>query len=288
MGIGIDTAIDTGTPDGWQAALAALQWQLELGVDEAIGDVPVNAYDLPAAAVKPAAVAAAAPVVARPARAAEPYVPQASATERAAAAADAAVAEAQARAAAAGSLEALREALAGYEHCEVKKGARNLVFADGRAGARVLVLGEAPGREEDLEGRPFVGAAGQLLDRMFAAIGLSRESPDLERALYITNVMPWRPPGNREPTPEEIAMMRPFVARHVELAAPEVIVVMGNVSCQCLLEAKGILRLRGTWAEALGRPVMPMTHPAYLLRNPVAKREAWADLLEIQARLRGR
>lgn len=281
--------IDITTPEGWLAARAALQWQVEMGLTDVIGDVPVNAYDLPErAAWQGAAPAAgvAAVAAAKPARAAEPYVPQISAAEKAAAAADAAVAEAEARARAAGSLEALREALAGYEHCEVKKGARNLVFADGRAGARVLILGEAPGREEDLEGRPFVGAAGQLLDRMFAAIGLSRESPDLERALYITNVMPWRPPGNREPTPEEIAMMRPFVARHVELAAPEIIVVMGNTPCSALLGAKGILRLRGTWAEALGRPVMPMTHPAYLLRNPAAKREAWADLLEIQARLR--
>jgi DNA polymerase len=150
------------------------------------------------------------------------------------------------------------------------------------------VLGEAPGREEDMEGRPFVGAAGQLLDRMFAAIGLSRESPDLERALYITNVIPWRPPGNREPSPEEIAMMRPFVERHIALAAPEIVVLMGNVSCSAVLGAKGILRLRGTWTTALGLPVMPMAHPAYLLRNPVAKREAWADLLAIQAKLRSR
>ena len=290
--MGID--LDISSPEGWQAALAALRWQLEMGVDEAIGDLPVNGYALPEKAVKAAAVVApsaapsGAPAGGRPARSAEPYVPQASAAERAAAAADVAVAEAAARAAAAGDLAALREALAAYEHCELKRGARNLVFADGRAGARVLILGEAPGRDEDLEGRPFVGAAGQLLDRMFAAIGLSRESPDLERALYITNVMPWRPPANREPTPEEIAMMRPFVARHVELAAPEVIVVMGNTPCSALLGTKGILRLRGTWAEALGRPVMPMTHPAYLLRNPLAKREAWADLLEIQAKLRAR
>ncbi|WGV15782.1 uracil-DNA glycosylase [Fuscovulum ytuae] len=281
--MGID--LDIASPEGWQAALAALRWQLEMGVDEAIGDAPVNAYDLPDKVVKATVPAPSARVE----RVADvPYVPQASAAERAAVAADAAVAEAAARAAGAGSLEALREALAGYEHCELKKGARNLVFADGRAGARVLILGEAPGRDEDLEGRPFVGAAGQLLDRMFGAIGLSRESPDLERALYITNVMPWRPPGNREPVPEEIAMMRPFVARHVDLAAPEIIVVMGNTPCSALLGAKGILRLRGTWAEALGRPVMPMVHPAYLLRNPVAKREAWADLLEIQAKLRGR
>jgi uracil-DNA glycosylase family 4 len=276
--------IDTSTPEGWQAALAALQWQVEMGLSEVIGESPVNAYDLPER------VAVAAPAVAVPAKPAaraepQPYVPQISAAERAAAVADAAVAEAVAAAGAARSLEDLREALARYEHCEVKRGARNLVFADGRAGARVLVLGEAPGRDEDLEGRPFVGAAGQLLDRMFAAIGLSRESPDLERALYITNVMPWRPPGNRDPSPEEIAMMRPFVERHIELAAPEVIVLMGNTPCSALLGAKGILRLRGTWTEALGKPVMPMTHPAYLLRNPAAKREAWADLLEIRARL---
>jgi DNA polymerase len=280
-------AYDTTTPEGWHAALAALQWQVEMGLAEVIGEIPVNAYDLPERAEWQAVAAPAVAVAAKPAARAEPqpYVPQISAAERAAAVADAAVAEAVAAAGAARSLEALREALAGYEHCELKRGARNLVFADGRAGARVLVLGEAPGREEDLEGRPFVGAAGQLLDRMFAAIGLSRESPDLERALYITNVMPWRPPGNRDPSPEEIAMMRPFVERHIELAAPEVIVLMGNTPCSALLGAKGILRLRGTWTEALGRPVMPMTHPAYLLRNPAAKREAWADLLEIKARL---
>lgn len=280
-------AVDTSTPDGWRAALAALQWQVEMGVTEVIGDIPVDAYGLPDrapwAAAAPTSAAPAPQKAAKPA--AEPYVPQISAAERAAAMADAAVAEAVARAGAAGSLETLREALAGYEHCELKRGARNLVFADGRAGARVLVLGEAPGRDEDLEGRPFVGAAGQLLDRMFAAIGLTRDNPDLERALYITNVMPWRPPANRDPTPEEVAMMRPFVERHIELAAPEVVVLMGNTPCSALLGAKGILRLRGQWTEALGRPVMPMVHPAYLLRNPAAKREAWADLLEIRARL---
>ncbi|MCZ8080560.1 MAG: uracil-DNA glycosylase [Rhodobacteraceae bacterium] len=282
---------DTTTPEGWHAALAALQWQLEMGVTEVIGDTPFNGYEvadrapwLPPAQGQGAAV----PVRGGPPKATEPYVPQISEAERAAQASDAAVAEAQARAAAAGSLDALREAMAGYDHCELKRGARNLVFADGRAGARVLVLGEAPGREEDMEGRPFVGAAGQLLDRMFAAIGLSRDNPDLERALYITNVIPWRPPGNRDPSPDEIAMMRPFVERHIALAAPEIVVLMGNVPCSAVLGAKGILRLRGTWTTALGLPVMPMAHPAYLLRNPVAKREAWADLLEIQAKLRAR
>ncbi|MBL9057729.1 MAG: uracil-DNA glycosylase, partial [Rhodobacteraceae bacterium] len=150
---------------------------------------------------------------------------------------------------------------------------------------RVLILGEAPGRDEDLEGRPYVGRAGQLLDRMFAAIGLSRISPDPATALYITNVMPWRPPGNRDPEPAEIALMRPFVERHIALADPDLIVVMGNTPLLALTGQKGILRARGTWTEALGKPLMPMTHPAYLLRNPIAKREAWADLLAIRDRL---
>lgn len=280
--------IDSTTPEGWHAALAALTWQVDLGVTEVIGDAPINAYDLPERAdwqVAPQAT----PLPQRGAEkpAAAPYVPSISAADRAAAQADVAVAMAAAAASAAQTLAELQEALARYDHCDLKKGARHLVFADGLPGARVLVLGEAPGRDEDLQGKPFVGAAGQLLDRMFAAIGLSRSSDDPASALYITNVMPWRPPANRDPTPEEIAMMRPFVERHIALAKPQVVVVMGNTPCAALLGTKGILRLRGQWTEALGLPVMPMTHPAYLLRNPAAKREAWADLLDIQAKLRG-
>ena len=197
------------------------------------------------------------------------------------------VAAARAVAAQASNLDALREALRGFEHCDLRRGARNLVFADGNPQARVLILGEAPGRDEDMEGRPFVGAAGQLLDQMFAAIGLSRASPDAQAALYITNVMPWRPPGNRDPSPDEIAMMRPFVERHIALVDPQVIVAMGNSPLFALTGGAGIARARGTWAEAFGKPVLPMAHPAYLLRNPIAKREAWADLLALQARLRG-
>lgn len=263
--MGIDP--DITTPEGWQAALAALDWQLEMGVDEAIGDAGVDRYAL-AEAVKPAPKAA--PVVAAPVvQEADP------------------VAVAKAAAAAAGSLEALAEAIAGFDLCDLKRGARNTVFADGNPKARVMILGEAPGRDEDLEGRPFVGRAGQLLDRMFAAIGLSRSSPDAGAALYITNVMPWRPPANRDPEPSEIAMMRPFLQRHVELVNPEVLVLMGNTPCDAVLGARGILRLRGKWTTGWGKPVMPMTHPAYLLRNPMAKREAWADLLAIRERLGG-
>jgi len=248
-----------------QAALAALEWQVELGATEAIGDAPVNRYALEKTAPKPKPAAAAPAPPAMPA--ADP------------------VAEGRALAAGAASLPDLEAALAGFEHCELKRGAMNLVFADGRPGARVMIVGEAPGREEDLAGKPFVGRAGQLLDRMFAAIGLSRESPDPEAALYITNVLPWRPPQNRDPAPDEIAMMLPFVERHVELAAPDFLVAMGNHACAALLGRRGITRLRGQWSEALGLPCLPMFHPAYLLRTHAAKREAWADLLELRARL---
>ncbi|MBA3910022.1 MAG: uracil-DNA glycosylase [Rhodobacter sp.] len=265
MGIAADISAD------WRAALAALAWQVEAGADEACGDVPVNRYELAVEATK----------VAAPAR--EQAVPDAA---HATPAGDP-VAVARAAAAAATTLDDLREAMAAFDLCELKRGARNTVFSDGNPAARVLVLGEAPGREEDLEGRPFVGRAGQLLDQMFAAIGLSRTSPDAETALYITNVMPWRPPGNRDPDAAEIAMMRPFVERHISLTDPEVIVVMGNTPLEALTGTRGILRARGTWTEALGKPMLPMTHPAYLLRNPAAKREAWADLLSLQARLRG-
>ena len=196
-----------------------------------------------------------------------------------------AVARARDLAAQAGTLAELQAAMAGFEHCELKRGAKSLVFGDGNPQARLLLLGEAPGREEDQEGRPFVGRAGQLLDLMFAAIGFSRTEPDPGQALYLTNVLPWRPPQNRDPAPEEIAMFRPFVERHIALVDPEVIVLLGNIPCQTLLNQKGILRLRGGWTTALGRPVLPMTHPAYLLRNPAAKREAWADLLSLKEKL---
>jgi DNA polymerase len=195
------------------------------------------------------------------------------------------VAEAQAAAGAARTLEELRDAMAAYEHCALKGGARSLVFADGRSEARVMIVGEAPGRDEDLQGLPFVGKAGQLLDRMFAAIGLGRAEPDPGRALYITNVLPWRPPQNRDPTPQEIAMLRPFLERHIALADPALLVVMGNISCDALLGRRGITRLRGTWTEVLGRPALPMFHPSFLLRQPVQKRQAWADLLTLKDRL---
>lgn len=248
-------------------AKALLEWQVELGATDAIGDTPVNRYEVPEMVEKPA-------VVTPPVRAAKPDVDG--------------VAEARALAAGAGTLDALRAAMAAFEHCELKRGARNLVFADGKPEARVMIIGEAPGRDEDREGRPFVGRAGQLLDKMLAAIDMGRQVDDANRAVYITNVLPWRPPQNRDPKPEEIAMLLPFVERHVALVKPEVVVLMGNISCQAGLGRRGITRLRGTWTEAYETPCLPMFHPAYLLRSPQAKREAWADLLELQARLRTR
>jgi len=270
MGIRDDIAGD------WHASLAALAWHVEIGVDEVISEAPVNRYDLPETTRAPAAVAPA-PALARATPAPAPDLPQVDAVEAA-----------RAAAARATSLPALREIIAGFDLCDLKKGARNTVFADGNPEAHVLILGEAPGRDEDIEGRPFVGPAGQLLDRMFAAIGLSRSAAEPESAIYITNVLPWRPPGNRDPEPAEIAMMRPFVERHIALMNPRVIVVMGNTPLYALTGQKGVMRARGTWSSALDRPMLPMVHPAYLLRNPIAKREAWADLLALQSRIRAK
>ena len=256
----------------YYAAKALLEWQIELGANESIGETPVNRYEAPA----PQPVRAPTPA---PAEAVSAAPVKAQAVDP--------VAVAKAAAGAAQDLDGLRAALAAFELCDLKKGARNLVFADGQPGARVMVIGEAPGRDEDQQGKPFVGRAGQLLDKMFAAIGMDRAATDVANAIYITNILPWRPPQNRDPKPDEVAMMLPFVQRHVELAAPDVLVLMGNHSCGALLGRKGITRLRGKWAEALGHPALPMFHPAYLLRNPHAKREAWHDLLMLQAKLRG-
>lgn len=245
-------------------ARALLEWHIELGATDAIGDVPVNRYTLED---KPKPAARAAPVAMQPPAEADP------------------VAEARALAAGVEDLAGLQAAMQMFEHCELKRGARNLVFADGNPQARVMILGEAPGREEDQQGKPFVGRAGQLLDRMLAAIHMGRAEQDAAKAVYITNVLPWRPPQNRDPKPEEIAMLLPFVQRHVDLVNPDLLVLMGNISCQAGLGRRGITRLRGNWADAYGKPCLPMFHPAYLLRKPEEKRHAWADLLELRARL---
>ncbi|WP_317056922.1 uracil-DNA glycosylase [Roseovarius rhodophyticola] len=246
-------------------ALAQLEWQIDLGATEAIGDAPVDRYAVPDRIEKPKSAAP---------------VPTATASADTDPIGDARTAAANAQ-----DLPQLQAALGAYDHCDLKRGARNLVFSDGHPSARVMFIGEAPGRDEDQQGKPFVGRAGQLLDKMLAAIDMDRQSDTPEAGVYITNVLPWRPPQNRDPKPEEIAMMRPFMQRHVDLVDPDVVVLVGNISCDAGLGRRGITRLRGTWAEAYGKPALPVFHPAYLLRNPAAKREAWADLLELKARL---
>ncbi|TPK93211.1 uracil-DNA glycosylase [Mesorhizobium sp. B2-4-12] len=189
-------------------------------------------------------------------------------------------------AARASTLEELRQHMAAFDGCNLKATAKNLVFADGNPEAAVMLVGEAPGRDEDIEGLPFVGRSGQLLDRMLAAIGLDRTS------VYIANVIPWRPPGNRTPTPHETEICRPFIERQIELVNPKVLVNLGGPSAKTLLNtSEGILRLRGNWrvhttASGTAIPAMPTLHPAYLLRTPAHKKLAWRDFLEVKAKLR--
>jgi uracil-DNA glycosylase len=186
----------------------------------------------------------------------------------------------------AGSLGELRACLEQFDGCNLKFTAKNLVFGDGNPNADIMFVGEAPGRDEDIEGIPFVGRSGQLLDRMLGAIELDRTSA------YITNVIAWRPPGNRTPTPIETEICRPFIERQIELVQPKVLVALGGPSSKILLNTSdGIMRLRGTWKEhetpsGIKIPTMPLLHPAYLLRNPAHKKLAWRDLLEIKMRLR--
>ncbi len=251
----------------YYSARALLDWQIELGATEAILDAPVNRYETPAEKPKIKAIA-------RQADAPVPPAPEVVPVD-----------EARASLQGVADLEGVRAALAAFEHCELKRGARKFVFADGNPAARVMIIGEAPSREDDREGKPFVGRAGQLLDRMFAAIDMGRDVALSKDAIYVTNVLPWRPPQNRDPQPEEIAMLRPFLERHIEIVAPDVIVVMGNLSCEAVLGRRGISRMRGNWQEGFGKPVLPMLHPEALLKQPFAKRDAWADLLSLKAKL---
>lgn len=196
----------------------------------------------------------------------------------------AAIDQARELAGSAGTIEELREILSTFEGCNLKRTAKSLVFADGNPEARVMLVGEAPGRDEDLQGLPFVGRSGQLLDRMLAAIGLDRTG------VYISNVLPWRPPGNRTPTPQETEICRPFIERHVELAKPEFLVLLGGSSAKTMLKTSdGIMKLRGRWnsvtTQQITVPALPTLHPAYLLRQPAHKALAWRDLLNLKQRL---
>ncbi|MEX0970485.1 MAG: uracil-DNA glycosylase [Paracoccaceae bacterium] len=272
----------TGIQANLAVDLATLRWLVELGADEAIGDSPVDRYALPAPVAKTAARKAAG-AGAEPVAPAVLHKPAAEPDK-----ADEAVEAASRLAAGCNSLDELRAALAGFEGCALKKGARNTVFADGNPAAPLMIIGEAPGREEDARGLPFVGQAGQMLDRMLAAIGIARDHADVANACYITNLVPWRPPQNRDPSADEAAIMKPFMLRHIALAAPKLLVLLGNVPARGLVGAtKGITRLRGTWADLADRPALHMLHPAALLHNPANKRHAWADLLALKDKLEG-
>jgi uracil-DNA glycosylase len=275
------------TPLPVDQALALLRWQIEMGADEAIGDVAPDRLASPPPA--PVVVPEPKPAPSRIAsRATGSFAPPAAITPPRALSESAAepAQSARALAAQADSIEALATLVAGFDACPLKRTATNTVFADGNPEAPVLIVGEAPGADEDRIGRPFVGRAGQLLDRMLAAIALDRSG------VQITNVIYWRPPGNRKPTAAEIASCLPFVFRHIVLSRPKVLVLAGGTAASSLLETTdGITRLRGRWFDlavpGLGAPVptLPMFHPAFLLRSPERKREAWRDLLALNAKL---
>lgn len=279
------------TPDPRAAARALLAWYVESGVDEAILDQPVDRLrPAPAAHVANLAanLAANSPADPPPARPQAPTPARIPAAPHGAdGALDRPVGAARDAARAAATLEDLKTAIERFEGCALKVTATNTVFADGVAGADVMVVGEAPGADEDRQGKPFVGVSGQLLDRMLASIGLSRTD-----SVYISNILPWRPPGNRQPTPAEIAICMPFIERHIVLASPKILVLAGGTSAKALLGRKeGITRLRGTWAdwrhpeEGESIPALATYHPAYLLRSPAQKANAWKDLLALRRKL---
>jgi DNA polymerase len=246
--------------------LATLNWLVEAGADEAVAEEPVNRL-----------VTKAAPVTSMPA-APRPAPVRAPATGDM-------IGDAQSAAASATTLAELKAALEAFEGCGLKRTATNTVFADGVPQGGIMLIGEAPGRDEDRIGKPFVGRAGQLLDKMLASIGLDRASN-----AYITNVINWRPPDNRDPTPEEAASCLPFLRRHIELADPQLIILLGAVAARHVVGiSDGIMKLRGRWLEyRVGSsmvPLMPTLHPAYLLRQPGHKKLAWRDLQAVRDKM---
>lgn len=264
------------------ALLAALRLQIEWGADEALAETPVDrgAATLPRGDAEGGSVAP-------PARPAAPAILRAPVTPLPVAPLPAGPAAAARLAAGAQDLAALRAAIETADS-PLKDTATNLVFADGAPESGLMLVGETPGADEDRIGKPFVGTSGQLLDRMFASIGLDRS-----KDFYVTNILPWRPPGNRTPTDAEVNLFLPFVLRHIALVRPRHVVLLGGVAAKALLGAKdGITRLRGRWhamevEDGARLPALPTLHPAYLLRTPAAKREAWADLVLLRRTLDG-
>ena len=276
---------------GDQAIRALLEWYTLAGVDQAIDHAPRDRYreaaDALAAAAKPPPTPAAAAPEPADARTAAPARPQPVLPAKSLLPPGDATWSAQEIAGACTSLDQLVAAVRAFDGCALKRTATNTVIGDGNPQAALMIVGEAPGAEEDRQGLPFVGPAGRLLDRMLAAIGLDRS------AVYITNMLPWRPPGNRSPTAEELAICQPFLERQIELIAPRILVLVGGIAAKALLNRReGITRLRGQWFP-FSTPRMEGAiqatatfHPAYLLRTPSAKREVWRDLLEIEDKMK--
>lgn len=281
-----------------QHLAALLRWYREIGVDESVASAPIDLTDRavhrPVGSVEQQGRKRKAPFAPDPEAQSGQAVAGNRRTETGrptrepppAAVPTARIAEAEAAAAAATSLAALEEAVKAYEGCALKATATHTVFCDGNPAAALMVVGEAPGAEEDRQGKPFVGPAGQLLDRMLAAIGLDRNTA------YIANILFWRPPGNHQPSGAEIAACLPFTRRHIALAQPKVILMAGGTAAKALLDTpKGIMRLRGQWQDlivpglAAPVPAMATYHPAFLLRQPAMKRDAWRDLVQVKKRL---
>ena len=256
----------------WQDR-ALLEWQVELGALDAISDTPVDRYALEAVKPKPAPATSGDPAK----RPAPPPIPAEVKVD--------AVALAQSAANQASDLTALRIAIETFAHCDLRKGARNLVFSAGSPSARLLVIGESPNIAEDRAGQPFVGDEGVLLDKMLSAIGFSRDGQDPATLAYLIAPMPWRTQSDNMPDAAHIAMMMPFLERHIALADPSALLIMGNTGLQMLTGQGGLTNRRGKWTEVLGRPAMPTFHPAHLIKTPAAKRDAWADLLSLKAKL---
>jgi uracil-DNA glycosylase family 4 len=262
-----------------------LRWYVDQGIDESIGEEAIDRFAAPPLQAAPPPIqqkAPAAPTPIRPAPAAPVALRGPVPIES-----PQLVEDARALAQRCNSVEELEAAVRAFEGCALKRTAKNTVFADGVVGSPVMIVGEAPGADEDRLGKPFVGVSGQLMDRMFDAIGMSRE-----RDLYITNILFWRPPGNRTPTLAEQAICMAFTRRHIELAQPKVLVLAGGTAAKSVLDTtEGIMRLRGKWTN-LGLddgstvPTLPTFHPAYLLRTPASKRQSWSDLLSLDKKLR--
>jgi uracil-DNA glycosylase len=266
-------------------ARALLKWLVDAGADEALADAPIDRFAVAAEPVRVEPMASAARARAPeplPQRMPEP-LPQRAPASFAVPMRAGGASEIAARCK---TLDELKAAVEAFDGCALKVTAKNTVFADGHPDASVMLIGEAPGRDEDLQGLPFVGRSGQLLDRMLNSIGLDRAS-----SAYITNVIFWRPPGNRPPTPEEAAICAPFLLRHIELKQPKVLLLLGGTPVKHVLNVEeGITKVRGRWGRIVVNgveiPALPTFHPAYLLRQPGAKRQAWQDLLSLKLKLR--